>query len=84
MAKRDVFNELLVGFRESEAFEKGRKTLRTHRVASKAAQAGEIFPNTIGWISENKINRFICNFLSESGHCVTPSEWYAHPSQTYG
>ena len=37
MAKGDVFNEVLAGFRESEAFEKDRKTLRTHRVASKAA-----------------------------------------------
>ena len=37
MAKRDVFNEVLAGFREIEALEKGRTTLRTHRVASKAA-----------------------------------------------
>ena len=37
MARRDVFNEVLAGLRETEAFEKGRKTLRTHRVASKAA-----------------------------------------------
>ena len=36
-AKCDVFNELLAGFREIKAFEKGRKTLRTHRVAPKAA-----------------------------------------------
>ena len=37
MAKRDVCNELLTGLRETEAFEKGRTTLRTHRVAPKIA-----------------------------------------------
>ena len=37
MTKRDVFNEVLAGLREIEAFEKGRKTLRTHRVAPKIA-----------------------------------------------
>ena len=31
MAKRDVCNEVLAGLREIKAFEKGRKTLRTHR-----------------------------------------------------
>ena len=36
MAGRDVCNELLAGLREIEAFEKGRKTLRTRRVAPKA------------------------------------------------
>ena len=38
MAKRDVYNEVLAGLREIEAFEKGRKTLRTHRVVSKATR----------------------------------------------
>ena len=37
MAKRDVFNEVLAKLREIKAFEKGRKTLRTHRAAPKAA-----------------------------------------------
>ena len=37
MAKRDVFNEVLAGLREIEAFEKGRTTLRTHRVVQKSA-----------------------------------------------
>ena len=31
MAKRDVFNEVLAGLQEIKEFEKGRKTLRTHR-----------------------------------------------------
>ena len=35
MAKRDVFNEVLTGLQEIKAFEKGRKTLRTHRVTPK-------------------------------------------------
>ena len=35
MAKRDVFNEVLAGLQEIKAFEKGRKTLRTHRVTPK-------------------------------------------------
>ena len=38
MAKRDVYNEVLAGLREIEAFEKGRKTLRTHRVVPKATR----------------------------------------------
>lgn len=37
MAKGDVFNEVLTGLREIEAFEKGGKTHRTHRMAPKAA-----------------------------------------------
>ena len=38
MAKRDVYNEVLAGLREIEAFEKGRKTLRTHRVVPKTTR----------------------------------------------
>ena len=37
MAKGDVFNEVPAGLREIEGFEKGRTTLRTHRVAPKIA-----------------------------------------------
>ena len=37
MAKRDVFNELLAGLREIEAFEKGGNTHRPHRAMQKAA-----------------------------------------------
>ena len=37
MAKRDVFNEVLAGLREIEAFEKGGNTHRPHRVIQKAA-----------------------------------------------
>ena len=35
MTRRDVFREVLAGLREIQAFEKGRKTLRTHRVTPK-------------------------------------------------
>lgn len=35
MTKRDIFNEVLAGLREIQAFETGKKTLRTHRVTSK-------------------------------------------------
>ena len=35
MTRRDVFHEVLAGLREIQAFEKGRKTLRTHRVTPK-------------------------------------------------
>lgn len=33
MARRDIFNEVLAGLREVKAFEEGRKTLRTYRLA---------------------------------------------------
>ena len=38
MAKRDVYNEVLAGLREIEAFEKGRKTLRSYRVRPKTTR----------------------------------------------
>ena len=35
MTQRDIFNEVLAGLQEIKAFEAGRKTLRTYRVAPK-------------------------------------------------
>ena len=32
MTKRDIFNEVLAGLREVGAFERGGKTLRSHRL----------------------------------------------------
>lgn len=39
MANRDVFNEVLAGLREIGAFERGRKTLRSHRLSKAQTRA---------------------------------------------